>query len=302
MKNKRTNNSTVKVNQLTSLTRQEYEIILEKFDYTVTQKLRMYTLQGERRKRFQQKESKNSSLLGSSKKLDFMLLYFKENMNQYTLGHFYKMSQPKVSQWFSYLLPVLEDSLKRLGYLPVFQESYTHSNQEDDYVFGDITERELPRKRCYEAQKEDYSGKKHLHTEKNFALCDTRGYIHFMSASYTGKTHDKTVFDGLDIDTGTVPFLMDLGFLGTEDSDPTILLPFKKPKEGKLNKVQQQLNKAMASARVKVEHAFAGVKRLKIIGQKIRIPSYQKRQCIVKIATAIHNMRVSCRNAIQLYS
>jgi hypothetical protein len=91
-------------------------------------------------------------------------------------------------------------------------------------------------------------------------------------------------------------------FLGAEDIDQTILLPLKKPKGGKLNKVQQQLNKAMASARVKVEHAFAGVKRSKIIGQKIRIPSYQKRQSIVKIATTIHNMRVSCRSAIQLYS
>ena len=302
MKSKRTNNSTIKVNQLTSLTTQEYEIILETFNYSVTQKLKMYTLQGSRRKRYQQKESSNSSLLGSRKKLDFMLLYLKDNMNQHTLGHFYKMSQAKVSQWFSYLLPVLEESLKRLGYVPLFQESYTHSNQKDDYVFGDITERELPRKRCYEAQKEDYSGKKHLHTEKNFALCDTQGYIHFMSASYTGKTHDKAVFDDLNIDTGTVPFLMDLGFLGAEDIDQTILLPFKKPKGRKLNEVQKQLNRAMASARVKVEHAFSGVKRLKIIGQKIRIPSYQKRQCIVKIAAAIHNLRVSCRNAIRLYS
>jgi hypothetical protein len=284
------------------LTTEEYEILLEKFDYSVKQNMKMYTLQGERRKRVQAEESKNSSLLGSRKKLDFMLVYMKENMNQYTLGYFLKMSQSKVSQWFSYLLPVLEESLKRLGYLPVFQEEYTHCNQKEDYVFGDITERELPRKKCYEAQKEDYSGKKHLHTEKNFALCDQQGYIHFISASYTGKTHDKAVFDDLNINTGTVPFLMDLGFLGSEEVDQTILLPFKKPKGGKLNKVQKQLNQAMASARVKVEHAFSGVKRLKIIGQKIRIPSYQKRQCIFKIATAIHNLRVSSRNPIQLYS
>jgi len=79
------------------------------------------------------------------------------------------MSQPKVSQWFSYLLPVLEDSLKRLGYLPVFQESYTHSNQEDDYVFGDITERELPRKRCHEAQKKIIVAK-NICTQKRILL------------------------------------------------------------------------------------------------------------------------------------
>jgi len=79
------------------------------------------------------------------------------------------MSQPKVSQWFSYLLPVLEESLKRLGYLPVFQENYTHFDQKDDYVFGDITERELPRKMCYEAQKDERSelGKLALIAQRN---------------------------------------------------------------------------------------------------------------------------------------
>jgi hypothetical protein len=92
VKNKRTNNSRVKVTQLTSLTTEEYEIILERFDYSVSQKIKMYTLQGNRRKRFQQNESNNSSLLGSSKKLDFMFLYLKENMNQHTFGYFYGMS------------------------------------------------------------------------------------------------------------------------------------------------------------------------------------------------------------------
>lgn len=302
MKNKITNNSTNKVNQLTSLTAQEYQILLKEFDYRAIQKMKRYTLQGYERKRIQQKESRNSSLLGSVKKLDFMLLYLKENMNQHVIGAFYKMSQSKVSQWFSYLLPVLEKSLKELNFIPVYGEMYKHSNQSDDYVFGDVTERDLPRKRCYEAQREDFSGKKHQHTEKNFALCDSRKYIHFLSAAETGSTHDKAIFDELDIDTGEVPFLMDLGFLGADETDETILIPFKKPKGGELNIVQKQLNKVMASARVKVEHAFSGVKRLKIIKEKIRIPSYQKRESIIKIAVAIHNLRISLRTPLLNYS
>lgn len=295
MKQQNIKNSKLKVNQLSSLTNEETEKLLEVFKEKVTDRMRNYTLQGRLRKHKQYKEPTNSSLLGIEKKLEFILLYLKGNMNQSILGHFYKMSQSKVSQWFSYLLPLLESSLDKLGYMPVYQSHYKHKEQKDTYVFGDITERELPRKTCYKSQKEDYSGKQHEHTEKNFALCNSLGYICFLSASYTGSTHDKTIFDELSIDPGEVPFLMDLGFIGAEKDSNTILLPFKKKIGKKLNKVQQQINRAMSSVRVKVEHAFAGLKRLKIIGQKIRIPSYQKRQSILRIAAAIHNFRVSSR-------
>ena len=301
MKTIKPNSSGVKVNQLTTLTRKEYEIVLKEFDYRVVQKLKRYTLQGHQRKRIQNRESKNSSLSGSAKKLNFMLMYLKSNMNQSTLGSYFEMSQSKVSQWFSFLVPVLEYSLDRLGYSPVFGFNYEHEDDSTEYLLGDVTDRDLPRKRCYEAQKEDFSGKHHKHTEKNFGICDPRGYIHFLSPSFTGSTHDKPIFDELDIQTRGVPFLLDLGFLGAEE-DETIILPYKKPKGGQLNPVQKQLNKTISSLRVKIEHAFAGLKRLKMIKEKIRIPCYMKRQRIVKIAAAIHNLRVSMRNPLLNYS
>ncbi|MGH1339895.1 MAG: hypothetical protein ACRBFS_27505 [Aureispira sp.] len=49
----------------------------------------------------------------------------------------------------------------------------------------------------------------------------------------------------------------------------------------------------MAKLRVVIEHAFAGVKQLKISQQKIR--NYQKRNTIVRVAFALHNLRVSFR-------
>ena len=300
MKSNQSNSPKLKVNQLTSLTDIEYEMLLKAFDIEVCTRLRKYTLQGHQRKRIQKLESRNSSLYGSSKKLKFMLMYLKENMNQTTLGSFFEMSQSKVSQWFTFLIPALEYSLERLGYSPDFGSDYRHKDDLTEYLSGDVTERELPRKRCYEAQKEDFSGKHHKHTEKNFALCDPSGYIHFLSYSSTGSTHDKPIYDELNIAVGKVPLLLDLGFLGAEEK--TIILPFKKPKGKKLNAVQKQLNKAISSLRIKIEHAFAGVKRLKIIKEKIRIPCYDKRQRIVKIAVAIHNLRVDMRKPLINYS
>jgi hypothetical protein len=276
------------------LTEEEYEILLGEFDVQVKKEMRFRTLKGERRKRELKKESPNSSLFGSAKKLDFMLMYLKGNMTQMFIGDRFSMSQPKVSQWFSFLLPALESSLDRLGFSPEFGMDYKHKDKGESHLMGDVTERQIPRKTCYDAQQEDFSGKAHMHSEKNFGVCDPSGKILFLSYSFTGSTHDKTIYDHLGIDVGEVPFLLDLGFQGVDETGGT-MVPFKKPRGGKLGAVKKQLNKAMSSLRVKVEHAFAGLKRLRMIRDKIRIPSYAKRQLIVKIAAAIHNLRVEMR-------
>ncbi len=262
MKTNKQKCSRVEVNQLRSLTEAEYKILLRAFDYEVTQELKKKTLQGQKRLRIQKQESKNSSLYGSKKKLSFMLEYMKNNMNQVLIGRMYEISQPKVSQWFKYLLPLLEASLVKLGYCPMYGSDYEHKDEQTGYLAGDVMDRILPRKVCYKAQKEDSSGKHHRHTEKNFGLCDSNGYIHFMSDSYTGSTHDKTIFDELNIETNHTSLLLDLGFLGVDEN---IITPFKKPKNRELSITKKQLDKAISSLRVIIENAFSGIKRLKMI-------------------------------------
>ncbi|WP_196887018.1 hypothetical protein [Aureivirga sp. CE67] len=51
--------------------------------------------------------------------------------------------------------------------------------------------------------------------------------------------------------------------------------------------------------RVRIEYAFAGVKRLKIIKEKIRIKYFKKREKIMKIAIGLHNFRVTLRSPLQ---
>ena len=119
-----------------------------------------------------------------------------------------------------------------------------------------------------------------------------------MTPSAYGSTHDKTIYDDVKIITGGVPLLMDLGFLGAE-KDNTIILPFKKQKGGKLNAVQKQINQAISKLRVKIEHAFAGIKRLKIVRDTIRIRGYEKKQIVIKIAAALHNFRLTLRSHLQ---
>jgi len=140
-----------------------------------------------------------------------------------------------------------------------------------------------------------------MHSEKNFGICDPDGRILFLSYSFTGSTHDKTIYDELEISVGNVPFLLDLGFQGVDETGST-MIPFKKPREQELGVVKKQINRAMSKLRVKIEHVFAGLKRLRMLKEKIRIPSYYKRQIIVKIAAAIHNLRVEIRKPLIINS
>ena len=230
-----------------------------------------------------------------------MLMGMKQNMIQELLGMCFGMSQPKVSQWFSYLLPVLESSLEKLGLCPEFGMDYIHEDKQETHLLGDVTERQIPRKTCYSAQKEDFSGKSHMHAEKNFGICNPEGRILFLSYSFSGSTHDKAIYDELEIRVGNVPFLLDLGFVGVDENEST-KIPFKKPKGKELGIVKKQINRAMSKLRVKIEHVFAGLKRLRMLKDKIRIPCYAKRQIIVKIAAAIHNLRVEQRSPLIINS
>ena len=77
----------------------------------ITKKLSHYTLKGQMRLFPLEEESPLSGLHGSKTKLDFILTYLKENPNQCYHGEMFDMSQSKVSEWVSYILPFLEENL-----------------------------------------------------------------------------------------------------------------------------------------------------------------------------------------------
>lgn len=293
-----TKGTNTKIRSLTSLNQIEYAALLPIFGELVERKLANYTLKGKPRQRLGFKEQANSSLLGSERKLEFMLMYLKENPNQTYHGYAFGISQAKVSEWVHFLSPVLEDALKKMGFMPQTGDTYRSEDEDAEYLLVDVTERAVPRRSDFEAQKEEYSGKKKYHTIKNLAITDHKGYVLFLSASYEGTVHDKTLWDDLDIEEVEQNMLADLGFLGIEKTHANAILPYKKPKKGELTSSQKKINSAIGSLRVKVEHAFSGIKILKIIRNKIRLKSYDIRDQVMRVATAIHNLRMSFRQPI----
>ena len=284
--------------ELLSLSVSEYEELLGVFSKEVSEKLRHYTLKGKRRKKVQIQEPKNSSLLGSSAKLKFILMYLRENPSQVFYAYSQGMSQSKVSEWVGFLLPIVEKSLSQLGYLASYSLEYTHKEEKSSYLAADVVERQVPKRSCSLAQKIEYSGKKSAHTIKHFALCDPMGYIHLLSPSFAGSIHDKTIWDEMKLQTAGQNVLMDLGFLGAEQDRIDVILPFKKAKNSALSKVKKQLNQALGSLRVIIEHAFGGVKRLRIIRQKIYLKTFETREQVMRIAVGLHNLRVTHRKAL----
>ena len=285
-----------KLRGLTSLNQDEYDALLVQFDLLTSQKLSHYTLKGKKRLAPRYQEARNSSLYGSEKKLDFILMYMKENPNQLYHAQLFDISQSKASEWVSFLLPVLEQSLAKLAMIPQSGYNYVHQDGQADYLLVDVTERQVGRRENYTGQKEEYSGKKKLHTVKNLAITDPKGCLLYISPSFEGATHDKTIWEQLQIEPGPVNWLADLGFLGIDKEHPNVVLPFKKPKKGELTELQKQINRALGSCRVRIEHAFSGIKRLKVIRNKIRLKSYKVRDQVMLVAAAMHNLRLHFRN------
>lgn len=288
-----------KLRSILSLSQAAYTALLELFSPLVRKKLRLFTLKNVRRHRLCYREQPNSSLLGDERKLEFILSYLKENPTQTYHGHFWGLSQAKASEWVAFLSPVLEEALEKLGVMPQTGTSYEHRDTGSAYLLMDVTEREIPRRTGHEAQKEEYSGKKKYHTLKNLVIADPKGYVHFLSQSYEGTVHDKALWDDLLVGPMEQNMLADLGFLGIDHTHPNALMPFKKPKKKPLTHPRKQINTIISRMRVVIEHVFAGIKILRIIGDKIRLKSYDSRDRVMRIAAAMHNLRMSFREPVQ---
>jgi hypothetical protein len=259
------------------------------------QKVSLYSLKGKRLSTRRHKESKLSSLYGSRAKLDFVLKYLKENPSQTFMGELYKISQSKVSEWIAYILPVLEQSLSRLHVMPCRGNTF-EIPEGIDCILCDVTERQVNRSIDDDVQREYYSGKKKRHTIKNLAFAGTDGYIHYLGDTHEGSCHDKTLWDQISINPSEVNIIVDLGFLGADKEHENVVIPYKNSKLQPITHLQKQINQGISKVRVKIEHAFAGVKRLRIVKEIIHLKGEHIRDVVMRVAVGLHNLRTKIRH------
>lgn len=120
-------------------------------------------------------------------------------------------------------------------------------------------------------QKESYSGKKKRHTIKDQIIINgLTGQIICINED-KGSVHDFELFkhSGIHIIEDIIAVL-DKGYQGIKNIHLKSLIPFKKPRKGKLTAEQRLFNSNLSKFRIKIEHVNRRIKRFKILQHRYR--------------------------------
>ena len=210
-------------------------------------------------------------------KLIYILFYFKCYPTFDLAGLLFDLDRSQANRWMHRLQPVLEAALGQQLALPKRKlrsmAEFVAAFPNVERVILDATERPVQRSKDKDQQKENYSGKKKRHTRSHLALVEPDRKILVLSHAYAGRHNDKGILNQegwAEWIPDEVPIQGDLGFFGLQNEVVNVELPHKKPRGGALSDEQKTDNRALASERVVVEHAFAGLKRYGIAHQVYR--------------------------------
>jgi hypothetical protein len=103
---------------LTSLTLDEFQILVTPFEAAFQEYMREWRLDGKPRTARSYTTYTNCPLPQAEDRLIFILVYLKTNPLQVAHGRLFGMPQNKANQWIHVLLPVLRSSLRALGDAP----------------------------------------------------------------------------------------------------------------------------------------------------------------------------------------
>jgi hypothetical protein len=275
-----------------------FDKLLPYFEEAHDEYLSKYQLTGERRKGYRRYVMyKNSPLPSMEERLAFILSYLKLNPLQEQHADLFGIEQKQCYQFVHGLRTILDNALEYAGCMPAqtnkeLQKRLLEFDKEDKVLLHDGTEREIPRPQDQEQQKEKYSGKKKKHTLKNAVIISTSCVVLFVSQTFNGNVHDKTIADiAYSIPPGFTLF-QDSGFQGYAPPGVQIRQPKKKPKGKDLTKEEKEKNKEISVDRVRVEHAIGSVKRARIVKDECRLRKNNFVHKIFASCAALHNFRL----------
>lgn len=122
-----------------------------------------------------------------------------------------------------------------------------------------------------------------------------RRKILYVSKSWVGKVHDfkllKLEFPPEQEWFKNFKIRVDLGYLGfdQEYKCKALSLPHKKPKKQELSAEQKQENREFAQERVEVEHAIGGLKRYRILSDRLRVHDVDLYDNVVEVCAGLWN-------------
>lgn len=123
--------------------------------------------------------------------------------------------------------------------------------------------------------------------------------IRYISKGFIGSIHDFTLMK-LEFMPGKNWFKdkrlrLDSGFQGfaKEYDALEVILPVKKPKNKPLSEKDKQENREKSSKRVFVEHCFGGLKRFRILSDRLRMHDFNLYDETLGICAGLWNLNLA---------
>ena len=162
--------------------------------------------------------------------------------------------------------------------------------------FHDATERPIQRPKDVEVQQAYYSGKKKQHTVKNNLLINAACEVVFLTPTCEGRIHDKRIADTTVYSLPSGSYLyQDSGFQGFRLPGINIIQPKKKPKGRALTVEEKENNRNISSIRIRVEHVIGGIKRYRIVKDRLRNYKQGFSDLVMETCCGLHNFRLNFR-------
>jgi hypothetical protein len=121
-------------------------------------------------------------------------------------------------------------------------------------------------------------------------------HVCFLSRTCEGKASEKSLAEvaGYILPPGSCLY-QDKGFQGFWLHDVSILQPKKKPPGGELTPPEKAMNRRISSIRIRIEHVIGGVKRYRIVKDKIRLLKDGIRDAVMETCCGLHHFRLQYR-------
>jgi hypothetical protein len=120
----------------------------------------------------------------------------------------------------------------------------------------------------------------------------------FISRTYVGKEHDFSILKE-ELPPGQNWFSkfevkLDLGYQGFKDEYDClkVSIPVKKKKNFDLTDDQKAENKAKSSERINVEHSIGGMKRYRILSERLRMHDFKLFEEIIGVCAGLWNFNL----------
>ena len=289
---------------MTGYTVAEFEALLPHFQAEFEKYVAVYRLDGKKRTKRKYTEYQNSPLPTMADKLLFILIYLKQGGLQEAHATLFRMHQPDANKWIHRLHPLLNRALAAVGELPARVATalgqVLEQSQSDELkvmlFFHDGTERPIVRPVDQTVQRLYYSGKRRQHTVKNIILINGQCKVMLLTLTCEGKKHDKKAADEANYQLPEDSLLyQDTGFQGFSLIGVTIIQPKKKPRGQELTAEDKESNRLISKVRIRVEHAIGGVKRYRIVKDKLRNWKQDFRDQVMETCCGLHNFRLTFR-------